>query len=179
MDFKDPKRQTTHGEGKLDESKFKKLGDNVVFEKGVMVFHPENISLGNNIYVGHNVFLKGYYKNEMKIGDDTWIGQCSFIHSAGGVRIGRAVGIAPFVKIVTSQHRDDGNLKRPVISNELEFAQVVLKDGCDIGYGTIILPGVTIGEGAIVGAGAVVTKDVPDYEVWAGVPARFIRKRRP
>ncbi len=65
----------------------------------------------------------------------------------------------------------------PVYFSSLEFAEVVLEDGCDIGAGAIILHGVRVGEGAIIGAGAVVTRDVPDYEIWAGVPARKIRER--
>ncbi|NCO95922.1 MAG: N-acetyltransferase, partial [Armatimonadetes bacterium CG_4_9_14_3_um_filter_66_14] len=56
-------------------------------------------------------------------------------------------------------------------------AEVVIEDGCDIGVGTVILPGVTIGEGSIVGAGAVVTRNVAPYSVYAGVPAKKLRDR--
>ncbi|MCS6914560.1 MAG: hypothetical protein NZ890_15130 [Myxococcota bacterium] len=59
----------------------------------------------------------------------------------------------------------------------LQFAPVRLCDGCDIGIGAIILPGVTVGEGAQVGAGAVVTRDVPARAVVAGNPARVLRQR--
>ncbi|NCO41067.1 MAG: N-acetyltransferase, partial [Armatimonadetes bacterium CG_4_10_14_0_8_um_filter_66_14] len=55
--------------------------------------------------------------------------------------------------------------------------EVVIEDGCDIGVGTVILPGVTIGEGSIVGAGAVVTRNVAPYSVYAGVPAKKLRDR--
>jgi acetyltransferase-like isoleucine patch superfamily enzyme len=54
---------------------------------------------------------------------------------------------------------------------------VVIEDDADLGVGAIVLPGVRIGRGAQVGAGAVVTKDVPDYAVVAGVPARVVRER--
>jgi acetyltransferase-like isoleucine patch superfamily enzyme len=92
------------------------------------------------------------------------------------LRIGKAVGIGPRVVILTSEHEAlDSDV--PVYFTPLKFAEVVLEDGCDIGTGAIILPGVRIGEGAIIGAGAVVTCDIPPYEVWAGVPARRIRKR--
>jgi acetyltransferase-like isoleucine patch superfamily enzyme len=53
---------------------------------------------------------------------------------------------------------------------------VVIRDGAFIGAHTIVLKGVTIGERSVVGAGSVVTKDIPDGEIWAGNPARFIRK---
>ena len=167
----------SHGDGKFKLEDFRKIGENVIFEPGVMVFHPENIEIGNNVYIGHNTILKGYYKNKMIIGDDTWIGQCCFLHSAGGIVIGKAVGIAPYVKILTSVHKEEGPNK-PILWCDLEFKGVIIEDGSDIGIGAIILPGVRIGKGAIIGAGAVVTRNVTEFEVWAGVPAKFIRKRK-
>lgn len=73
----------SHGNGFFKEDDFKKIGKNVIFEDNVLVFHPENIEIGNNVYIGHNTILKGYYRNAMIIGDDTWIGQFCFFHSAG------------------------------------------------------------------------------------------------
>jgi len=175
--FNNPKPKSSHGDGSFKAKDFKKLGECVILEGGVKVWNPERIVIGENVYIGHDTYLKAYLKNELTIGDHTWIGQGCYFHSAGGITIGKAVGIGPFVKILTSEHNDSGNLEIPVLFNELKFKPVVLKDGCDVGYGSIIMPGVTIGEGAIVGAGAVVTKDVPDFEVWAGVPAKFLRKR--
>jgi len=167
----------SHGTGEFKLEDFRKLGKNVIVERGVLVFHPENIEIGDNVYIGHYTILKGYYKNLMVIGTHAWIGQQCFLHSAGGLKIGKAVGIGPKVVILTSQHQAR-DLNLPVYFSPLEFGEVILEDGCDIGAGSIILSGVTIGEGAIIGAGAVVTKDIPSYEIWAGVPARFIRKRK-
>ncbi len=167
----------THGNGTFRLKDFKKIGENVIFEDGVRVFHPENITIGNNVYIGHNTYLKGYYKNEMKIGDHAWIGQDCFLHSAGGIEIGRAVGIGPTVKIITSTHREE-DLSKPLIFCDMNFDKVIIEDGCDIGIGTIILPGVKIGEGSIIGAGAVVTNDIEPYTVAAGVPAKLLRRRR-
>lgn len=177
MDFSGIKHFQTHGTGEFSREQFKTIGENVVFESGVLVFHPDTITLGHNIYIGHGTVLKGYYKNEMHIGDHTWIGQGCFFHSAGMITIGKAVGIGPHVKILTSVHTDEGDIGKPVMHNPLEFKPVVIGDGSDIGVGTIILPGVTIGEGAIIGAGAVVTHDIPPYAVAAGVPAKIIRMR--
>lgn len=168
----------SHGTGKFRRKDFCRLGKNVIFEKGVLVFHPENIEIGENVYIGHNTFLKGYYKNSMLIGNHTWIGQQCFLHSAGGLQIGRAVGIGPQVIILTSQHKDIANKEMPVYLSALKFSKVVIKDRCDIGAGAVILPGVKIGEGAIIGAGAVVTKDISPYEIWVGNPARFLKKRK-
>ena len=142
----------------------------------MLVFHPENISLGRNVYVGHQTILKGYYKNELRIGDETWIGQQVFMHAAGGLTIGARVGIGPGVKILTSEHREAGR-EVPVLFSPLELAPVVIDDDADLGIGAIVLPGVHVGRGAVVGAGAVVTRDVPAYAVVAGSPARILRHR--
>lgn len=170
------KRYASHGTGQFRPSDFRSIGENVVFEPGVLVFHPQNIVLGSNIYIGHNAILKGYHQSVMEIGSDTWIGQGCFFHSAGGIYIGNTVGIGPMVKILTSFHGEDSS-EIPVMLNPLRFAPVHIEDGADIGVGTIILPGVTIGRNSIVGAGSVVTKDVPPYSVVAGSPARLLRMR--
>lgn len=173
-----PRIYHSHGDGRLNRRLFRSLGKKVIFERGVWVFHPENIVIGNNVYIGHGAFLKGYYKNLMTIGDNAWIGQCCFLHSGGGLRIGNNVGIGPFAKFLTQQHVEEG-LDKPLVFCRQEYREVVVEDDCDIGIGSIILPGVTIGRGAIVGASSVVTRDVAPYTVVAGVPARFLRRRRP
>jgi acetyltransferase-like isoleucine patch superfamily enzyme len=81
------------------------------------------------------------------------------------------------VKILTSVHREEEDLSKPIVFCDLEFGEVNIKDGCDIGIGSIVLPGVKIGEGSIVGAGSVVTKDIPPYSVGVGNPVRVIRRR--
>src|SRR4030042_271081 len=157
----------SHGSGNFKLRDFKKLGENIIFEKDIKVFHPENITLEDNIYIGHNTILKGYFKNEMVIKKNTWIGQCCFFHSAGGLEIGEAVGIGPYVKIITSAH-SDSSIDIPVLFHPLKFDKVLLKNGCDIGIGAIILPGVTIGEGTIIGAGSVVVENIPDFCIAVG-----------
>jgi acetyltransferase-like isoleucine patch superfamily enzyme len=142
----------------------------------VLIFHPENVYLGNNVYVGHQTMLKGYYKNRMRIGNESWIGQQCFLHSAGGLEVGARVGIGPGVRIITSRHTEAGR-STPILFSPLEFAPVVVEDDADIGVGAILLPGITIGQGAQIAAGAVVTMDVPPYAVVAGVPARLLRER--
>ncbi len=166
----------SHGDGTFDRSQFRSIGAHVIIEAGALVFHPETIALGENIYIGHGAMLKGYYNSTMEIGDNTWIGQMAFLHSAGGITIGRNVGIGPAVRIITSHHAEEG-IEVPILHSRLEFAPVVVEDDCDLGTGSIILPGVTLGRGTQVGAGAVVTRSVPPYSVVAGVPARILRNR--
>jgi len=139
----------SHGTGEFSTKDFAKLGNNVVFEKGVLVFHPENIEIADDVYVGHNTILKGYYKNKMTIGKGTWIGQQCFLHSAGDIDIGENVGIGPGVKILTSSHSLDEK-EKPILHSDIEFAKVTIESGSDIGTGAVIMPGVTIGQGALI-----------------------------
>ena len=166
----------SHGSGIPDISRLARLGTGVVLEAGVLIFHPENIEIGDDVYIGHNTILKGYHKNKMEIGSGTWIGQQCFFHSAGGLKIGRNVGIGPAVKIITSYH-EGGDKGIPIIRTPLVFETVTIEDDADIGTGAVVLPGITVGRGAQIGAGAVVSSDVEPYTVVAGVPARMIRRR--
>lgn len=170
------RRFASHGSGRLDLTRFARLGENVIFERGVLVFHPDRISIGSNVYVGHYAILKGYHENHTDIGDNVWIGQQCFLHGAGGLTIGSNVGIGPGVRVLTSRHREEG-WHRPILDSALEFAAVRIGDDSDVGAGAVILPGVTIGRGVQIGAGAVVTGDLPDHVVAAGVPARVLRSR--
>jgi len=171
------KKFKSHGTGVLRRSDFAKLGENVVFEPGVLVFHPCNIYIKDNVYIGHNTILKGYYKNKMSIGSGTWIGQQCFFHSAGGLVIGNNVGIGPAVKILTSYHKAS-DARKPVLHTPVSFAKVTIEDDSDIGMGVIILPGVTIGRGCVIGAGAVVNRSIPPYSVAVGNPAKIIKLRK-
>lgn len=166
----------SHGSGRFARAELGRCPDSVVLEEGVLIFHPDRVFLGEDVYVGHQTILKGYYRNELIVGTGTWIGQGCFFHAAGGIHIGDVVGIGPRVSILTSVHTDPG-VDQPIMRGPLEFAPVVLGDGCDIGVGAILLPGVTVGPGAQIGAGAVVTRDVPAYAVAAGNPARVLRLR--
>ncbi len=171
------KRFSSHGSGEFELDDLAAAGENVVIERGVRVFHPETVHLGDNVYVGHDTILKGYYAGDgMHIGTDTWIGQQCFFHSAGGLRIGRGVGIGPGVRIITSTHSDPGP-EHAIMEGPIVFRPVAIGDGTDLGVGCTILPGVTIGRGVQVGAGAVVAMDLPDLAVAAGVPARILRYR--
>ena len=58
------KSYRSHGTGEFSKADFKSLGEKVIIEAGVLIFHPENITIGNNVYIGHNTILKGYFKNK-------------------------------------------------------------------------------------------------------------------
>jgi acetyltransferase-like isoleucine patch superfamily enzyme len=167
---------STHGDGVFSRDQFERLGRGVVIEAGVLVFHPENIAIDDDVYIGHQTILKGYFRNRMVIGAGTWIGQQCFFHSAGGLTIGKKVGIGPGVRIVTSSHSLQG-AEAALLDAPLGFRPVAIHDGADIGVSAVILPGVTIGVGAQIGAGAVVSRDIPPFAVARGVPARVARLR--
>lgn len=169
-------RRQSHGTGRFRAEELGGCGSGCVFEEGALVFHPERVFLGDDVYVGHYAILKGYHQGELRIGDGTWIGQQCFLHAAGGLTVGRNVGVGPAVRVLTSTHEEAGRAT-PILHAPLRFAPVVIEDDADLGVGSVILPGVTIGRGAQVGAGSVVTRDVAPYAVVAGNPARLLRAR--
>jgi len=90
--------------------------------------------------------------------------------------VGNYVGLGPGVRILGSEHT--GNpVEVPIVATDLVISPVRVDDDADIGMSAVLLPGVRIRTGAIVGAGAVVTHDVPEYAKVAGVPAQVIGSR--
>lgn len=166
----------SHGDGRFTSEMLAACGSGCVFEEGVLVFHPDRVWIGAGVYVGHGAILKGYHANDLRIGEGTWIGPRCLLHAAGGLTLGRNVGVGPAVQVLTSSHEEAGR-RIPILHSPLAFAPVVVEDDADIGVGAILLPGVTVGRGAQVGAGAVVTRDVAPYSVVAGNPARVLRER--
>lgn len=122
---------------------------------------------GSVIHLGASFFEP----NGITIGRNTVIGYRSFLDGRGKLKIGNHVDIASEVMIYTNEH-DVGSED---FSNS--FAPVTVGDYVFIGPRSIILPGVTIGKGAVVAAGAIVTKNIPEGEIWGGVPAQKIKDR--
>jgi maltose O-acetyltransferase len=109
------------------------------------------------------------------IGDNSGLGvNCSV---RGPLEIGANVMMGPDVIIMTSSHNVE-SIDLPMnLQGSLPKQKVTIGDDVWIGARVIILPGVKVGTGSIIGAGAVVTKDVPDYAVVGGIPAKFIKSR--
>ena len=107
----------------------------------------------------------------LDFGDNVFLNRGVFIDSKGGVELGDNVALAEDVRIFTHGHSEASHLERT-------YAKVVVKPYAKIYSGATILPGVVIGEEAIVGSGAMVTKDVPPNMVVAGIPAKPVRERR-
>jgi acetyltransferase-like isoleucine patch superfamily enzyme len=112
----------------------------------------------------------------LRIGDGTSIGRFAQINAWRSVTIGRNVLIADRVFISDADH-NYSDMETPIIRQGDAFVgAVTLRDGCWIGIGAVILPGVTVGRNAVVAANAVVTKDVPDCTVVGGIPAKIIKQ---
>ena len=128
---------------------------------------------GRNVNVEHGADIgSGSY---IEIGDNSGIGVNCTIKRA---KIGNNVMIGPDVVFVTQNHRIDDPEKPLQGQGYTIDPPIEIGDNVWIGTRAIILPGKKIGKNAVIGAGSVVTKDVPDYAVFAGNPAKLIRLRR-
>lgn len=127
---------------------------------------------GNNV----NIYPKSEFSSSVEIGNNSDIGYRARLN--GKVIIGDNVIMGPEVIIYTKNHRIDSMDTAIKYQGETEEIPVYIGDDCWIYARSIILPGVKIGRGCVVAAGAVVTKDVPDYCVVGGNPASIIKKRK-
>ena len=128
---------------------------------GILDKHGKGINIEKNANFGLG---KG-----IRLGDYSGLGVNCYVR--GPLDIGAYVNMGPDVRIITINH----NTEKTDIPMK---GQVTICDDVWIGARVIILPGVTIGKGAIIGAGAVVTKDVPEYAVVGGVPAKVLKFRK-
>lgn len=142
---------------------------------------PQRLAVGEAVAVEHGTILSwpGEHDAYIEIGAHTWIGPYNNLRTApsGRIRIGSYCLISQFCTLITHNH---GHAReRTIQSQGIEAApcDVLIGDDVWLGAGTVLLPGVRIGRGAIIGAGSVVTAEVPSFEIWAGVPARRIGAR--
>ena len=126
-----------------------RLGSGSIIHWQTRFFCPTGVQIGKNCNIGNNAFLDG----------------------RRGLQIGNRVATGADIMIYSLQHDVDSK------SFEVAGGPVFIEDYVYIGPRVIILPGVSIGYGAVIAAGAVVTEDVPPFMVVGGVPARFIRER--
>ena len=126
-----------------------KIGGNTFPSRRVEILLPRGLKLDERVAVG-------------------WFAE---LDARGGITVGHDTNISSHVKLITGSHEiDDSDFTA-------DFRPINIGHHCWIGTGAIVLQGVTIGDGAVVAAGAVVTKDIPAYEVWGGVPAKYIKGR--
>lgn len=122
------------------------------------IIEPYNVSIGHHVYINKN---------------------CTIITTASRVDIGNYVMIGPNVTLIGQDH-DITKWEKPMFfSNKYSRGKIKIEDDVWIGANVIILQDVTIGRGSVIGAGAVVTKDIPPYSIAVGIPARKIKDRIP
>lgn len=151
------------------------MGDGCRVERAVLAIHPETFQIGRGVFIGAQTMIQGRFDGTCVIGDHVWIGPQSYF-DARHLVIEEYVGWGPGAKVLGSTHTGLPT-DVPIISTALTIAPVRIGAWADIGVNAVILPGVTVGRGAIVGAGAVVTHDVPPYAIVAGAPAKLLRYR--
>lgn len=153
----------------------KRQGAGLSVGSGVGFKHLETFEIGDGVFIGAQSYVQGRFDGRCVIGNHVWIGPQSYF-DARNLVLEDYVGWGPGAKVLGSQHTGEP-LDVPIISTDLVIKPVVVGYGADIGTNATLLPGVRIGAHAVIGAGAVVTRDVPDYAVAAGVPAQVIRYR--
>lgn len=175
------------------------IGRNCKIQKGALIQGGKRIYLGNNVILGRNSLLdaKSFGNGKIVIGDNTEIHDfarlmcyggeiilgkdCSVnpfcvLYGHGNLKIGNKVRIAAHNIIIPANHSFD-RLDIPIMDQAQTKKGIVIKDDVWIGGGVIILDGVTLGKGTVIGAGSVVTRDVPEYHCVYGVPAKTIKIR--
>ncbi len=153
----------------------RRFGQGVSIGSGVGFAHLETFEVGNGAFIGAGSYLQGRFDGKCVIGDCVWIGPQSYF-DARDLILEDYVGWGPGAKVLGSTHTGVP-IGVPIIQTDLEIKPVRIGAWADVGTNAIVMPGVTIGKGSIVGAGAVVTSDVPPFAIFAGVPARFFRWR--
>jgi len=128
-------------------------------------------SVGSNVFIGPRVEVRGW--EEIRLGNNVSIHNACFVDGRGGLSIGNDVSIAHQCSVITFEH-EWSDRTVPIRDNPVCYRAVVIADDVWIACGSRVLAGVKIGGRSIVAAGAVVTKDVPDFAIVGGVPARPI-----
>ena len=148
-------------------------------ETGIRVEYPKNLELGSNSYFGFDCKIYASEFSKVKIGSN-----CSFnsnvminARGKGGIIIGDNVLIAPNVVLRSSDHSFD-DLEKTINKQGMKDGTIMIENNVWIGSNSVILKNITIGEGSVIAAGAVVTRDIEPYTVVGGVPAKIIKKRK-
>lgn len=162
---------------------FKRIGHNCILAKDVRITNGKNIYLGDNCSIQEHCVIETVFNMpkapNLKIGDGMSLGQYSHITCATSVEIGNNLLTGRYVLITDNSHgcsnREDMHLP-PMLREIHSKGPVKIGNNVWIGDKASIMPGVTIGDGAIIAANSVVTHDVPAYSLAAGIPAKIIKQ---
>ncbi len=160
--------------------RFKYMGFNSFIDRPIRIDGRNNIWIGNSVNIGYKTWLASNgititINPILKIGDGTYIGHFNHIYATKQIVIGSNVLIADRVYISDNLHGYE-NINIPIMNQPVkQVNEVSIGDGSWIGENVSII-GVTIGKNCVIGANSVVTKNIPDYCVAVGVPAKIIKK---
>ena len=143
---------------------------------GAGFLHLETFEIGSGVFIGAQAYVQGRFDGTCRIGDHVWIGPQSYF-DARDLVIEEYVGWGPGARVLGSRHTGLP-IDVPIVQTDLHIKPVTIEAWADVGTSAVILPGITVGRGSLVGAGAVVTHDVAPFSIVAGVPARVIGDRR-
>ncbi len=138
-----------------------------------LVFFGKNF-FGRDVFMHPSVIMK--CPKKIEIGKHVGINKWCFFNGAGGIKIGNGCFVSHNVSIMSEDHGFRKGI--PIRQQKGKKGKVVLEGDNWIGCQTLILKGVKIGKGAVVGANSTVTRSIPANEIWAGNPAKFIKKRK-
>lgn len=169
-----------YSEHDLKDVGFKSLGNNVAISKNSTFIGVENISIGNNVRVDGNVTF-AVVSGFINIGNYIHIGGSSHINGTGGVEIQNFSTISQGVRIYSASDDYSGesytNPTIPMYLKRLNIGRVVLNEHVILGSGSVVLPGVDLGQGAAVGALSLVNSDLLSWSIYAGSPAKKLKDR--
>jgi len=174
------------------------MGENCIIEKNARFYIPERIFLGNRVFIAENTHIDPEsFQSEIRLENDTYIsrgsilragyqpeGPCkihlhegvyvgdrSFLYGAGGIEIGRFSTLAYNVGLISSNHSyNDPSI--PIRFQTSKLAKIEIGENVWLGARVVVLAGMKIGDGSVIMAGSVVTKDVPSDSLVAGIPAK-------
>ena len=189
--------------GLLWRRRLRACGGRLFVGRRAVIRFPRYVSVGRNVYIGDDTWISGLSVEGiriadhvrirehvwiqatstldnpgvgLRIGEGTYIGPRTMLGAGGGITIGRQVTVGAAVHVLAENH-EFGGADVPINAQGVTRRGIVIEDDVWIGNAAIVLDGVRIGRGAVIGAGAVVTRDVAAESVAVGNPARVIRRR--
>jgi len=156
---------------------FRSIGKGVIIDGMPEFIWPcADIRLGDFVRIGKRCVFQGAHVSKINLEDKVTINDGCYITSMFSINIGKGTSIGEYTSIRDYNHKFD-TTDIPIKEQDYHGASIEIGEDCWIGRGCIILPGVSIGNGAVVGANSVVTKDIPSLSVAAGTPAKIIKMR--
>lgn len=162
----------------LEECGFKNIGKNVLISRFAHFYSPDKMSFGDNVRIDDFCILSG----DIRLGSNIHISAHSMLYGSKGIIMENYSGLSPRTTVFSASDDFSGDyMIGPTISEEftnVKGGPVIISRFCQIGAGSIILPNVTIGEGAVTGAMCLVNNNLEPWYVYTGIPAIKIKERK-